>query len=405
VNKLRILIKHEFIQAIKKTGYIITTILIPMGVLITIGVSELVDLVTESQGKEALVIGYVDEAGIISMPNGAESLGLWPYETPEDANQDLLAGEISEYIIIPTDFLLEGVVQRFTQKKELFPPVATTEVIKSFLTLNLIHDKIPPEAVRAIVSPLALDVVRLDEEGGISNDQGNIGNIIIPAVYAFLLTMTFQYGTSSLIGGLGEEKESRLIEVLYSSVSIRQLMVGKILALGAAGLLQVAIWLTSAPLLLNLGSLAIGGFLNEIQISPSFIILGVVYYVLGYLLFATLSVTVGAITSTVAEAHNFSMIYTLTCYIPIWFIGLFINYPESPAWVVLSVFPVTAPIQTLIRLGVAEVPGWQLAFSLGILTISVVAGIYFADKIFRTFMLMYGKRLKLKEIVQGLRNT
>ena len=403
MNKLWILIKHEFFQAIKKSGYIISTLIIPVAVLVSIGVSEIVDLITESKGNEPVIIGYVDEAGFITMPIDAGQLSLVPYQTEDDANQDLLDGEINEYIVIPAGFFSEGVIHRFTQKKELFPPLTTIEVIKSFLTLNLIHDKVPPEAVRSIVSPLDLEVTRLDEDGDIAENQGNAGNVIIPAVYAFLMTTTFQYGTTALISGLGEEKESRLIEVLYSSVSVRQLMIGKILALGAAGLLQVVFWLSSAPLLLNLGSASLGGFLNEIQISSNFIVLGVFYYLLGYLMFATLSVTLGAIASTVAEAHNYSMIYTLTCYVPIWFIGLFINYPESPAWVVLTIFPITAPIQTLIRLGVADVPGWQLALSLGILAVTVVAGIYFAEKIFRTFMLMYGKRLRVKEIIQGLR--
>jgi ABC-2 type transport system permease protein len=405
MNKLILIIKHEFIQAIKKSGYIITTLLIPVGVLLSLGVSELVDVLTESKTKEALVIGYIDEVGIISAPLEEGLISLLPYQSTSEAKQDLVDGEISEYIVIPEAFFSDGRVERFTQDKELFPPLATSQTIKSFLTLNLIRDKVPSEVIKSIVSPLNLEVTRLDQNGGISENQGNIGNIIIPAVYAFLLTMTFQYGTTALISGLGEEKESRLIEVLYSSVSVRELMVGKIVALGAAGLLQVLIWLSSAPLLLNLGSSSIGGFLNEIYIPANFIILGVVYYLLGYLLFATMSVTLGGITSTVSEAHNLSMIYSLTCYVPIWFIGLFINYPESPAWVVLSIFPITAPIQTMIRLGVSEVPTWQLGVSLGVLSLSVLSGILLAEKVFRTFMLMYGKRLTVKEILQGLRNS
>jgi len=215
--------------------------------------------------------------------------------------------------------------------------------------------------------------------------------------------MTFQYGTTALISGLGEEKESRLIEVLYSSVSTRQLMVGKIIALGASGLLQVVFWLSSAPLLIKLSSASVGGFFQEIEISTLFIILGVVYYLLGYLQFATMSVTLGSISSNTSEAHNLSMIYTLTCYVPIWTVSAFMNFPDSPVWVVLTIFPITAPIQTLIRVGVSDVPSWQIAASLGVLTLSVIAGLYLAEKVFRIFMLMYGKRLSFKEIVQGLR--
>lgn len=405
MNKTRLLIKHEFIQAIKKPGYIITTLLIPVISLLSIGINEVVSLLKDPDGNEAVIIGYVDETGLLDGSPEEGFISLMPYQTVNEAQQDLLANEITEYIIITDEFLSTGIIARFTQEKELFPSLATTQTIKTFLTRNLIAGKVSPQIVDSVTSPLILKVTRLDEFGEISDDQGNVANILVPGIYAFLLTMTFQYGTTNLISGLGEEKESRLIEVLYSSVSTRQLLVGKIMALGAAGLLQVAIWLTSAPFLLKLSSETVGGFFHDIQISGLFIVLGVIYYVLGYLLFATASVTLGSITSTPSEAHNLIMFYTLASYVPIWLIGIFMNYPNSPVWVFLTIFPVTAPVQTLIRLGVSDVPVWQIAASLGVLTLSVILGIWFAEKVFRTFMLMYGKRLRLKDIFQGLRSA
>ena len=88
-----------------------------------------------------------------------------------------------------------------------------------------------------------------------------------------------------MVQGLGEEKESRLIEVLLSSVTTRQLLVGKVLGLGVAGLVQVVVWLVSLPLLVNLASSTLGGFLSTIQVPSNFIFLGIIYFVLGYLLF------------------------------------------------------------------------------------------------------------------------
>jgi ABC-type Na+ efflux pump permease subunit len=114
----------------------------------------------------------------------------------------------------------------------------------------------------------------------------NLANIIVPGVFALLLGLSLMLGATSLIDGLGEEKESRLIQVLFSSVSIRQLLVGKVLALGLAGLLQVLVWLLSTPLLLGLASASFGGFLSRMQIPVNFLLLGVVYFILGYLLSA-----------------------------------------------------------------------------------------------------------------------
>ena len=127
------------------------------------------------------------------------------------------------------------------------------------------------------------------------------------------------------------------MEVLLSSVSVRQLLIAKVLALGTAGLLQVIVWLISAPLLLNLASSSFGGFLSDIQLPANFLLLGVLYFILGYLLFAVLSVTIGGISSSTSDAQNLSMFYVMMLFVPLWFFGVYINFPNSPIWVVLSI--------------------------------------------------------------------
>ena len=267
----------------------------------------------------------------------------------------------------------------------------------------MLKDEVPPGIIETVLSPLDMSVIRLDENGSVADSQSNIGNIIIPGIYAFLLSMALMFGNNSLISGLGEEKESRLIEVLTSSVSVSQMLIGKVLALGAAGLLQVLLWLVSAPLILDLASSTFGGLLANIQIPPNFMVFGVIYFVLGYLLFAVLSVMVGGIVSTAADGHNLSMFYIMAGYIPLWTFGAFIAIPEHPIWVVLSIFPITAPTMTMLRMGVSDIPGWQLGASLGVLILSIAIGQFMSVKIFRTFMLMYGKRPRAREIFQVLK--
>jgi ABC-2 type transport system permease protein len=278
-------------------------------------------------------------------------------------------------------------------------------MIKSFLTGNLLKDRVPPDIVTLILSPLNLEVIRVTEKGDIALEQSNIGNIIIPGVFAILLSLALMFGATSLISGLGEEKESRLIEVLFSSVSVRQLLISKVLALGTAGLLQVLVWLISAPLLLGLASSSFGGFMSEIQIPANFLVLGIIYFILGYLLFAVLSIGIGAISSSAREGEQLSLIYTMLGFVPLWFSSLYINFPNSPIWVVLTIFPVTAPIQTMLRLGMSDIPLWQIMTSIGVLGLSVAAGLFLAIKIFRMYMLMYGKRPGLAEIVHSLKNA
>lgn len=403
MNKIYLMFKHEFLQAIKGVGFIILTFIVPVLVILAIGSYKLVTTLIEPSVKEITTIGYVDEVGIFSDHTDQGLIKLVSFASREDATRALVNKDISEYIIIPSDYSSSGTIQRYTLAKELIPPPVTTSVIKSFLSWNLLKDDLSQEVITSIVTPLNMEVTRLDENGEIAREQGNIGNIIIPAVFALLLSFSLMLGASSLISGLGEEKESRLIEVLFSSVSIRQLLIAKVLSLGAAGLIQVIVWLISAPFLLQLASSNFGGFLRDIQLPANFIILGIVYFVLGYLLFAIISVTVGGISSNTSEAQSLSMIYVMMLFVPIWFAGLMINFPENLVWVLLSIFPLTAPIQVMLRLGVSEVPLWQILTSIGVLGLSIILSLSFSTKIFRTFMLMYGKRPGLAEIIQGLK--
>jgi ABC-2 type transport system permease protein len=357
----------------------------------------------EPSAKEVTTVGYVDEVGIYSDHTDQGLIKLVPFQSREDATRALISKDVSEYIIIPLDYTSSGTVQRYTLAKELMTPSITAYLIESFLTWNLLKEDVSPEFIVSIVSPLNLEVTRLDENGEIAREQGSIGNIIIPAVFSLLLSFTLMLGANSLVGGLGEEKESRLIEVLFSSVSVRQLLIAKVLALGAAGLLQVLVWLISAPFLLDLASSSFGGFLSDVQLPSNFLVLGVVYFVLGYLLFAVLSVTFGGISPSSTDAQNLSMFYVMMLFIPLWFAGLMINFPNNPIWIVLSIFPITAPIQVMLRLGVSDIPVWQIVTSIVVLGFSVIVGLFFSIKIFRMFMLMYGKRPSIKEVIQGLK--
>jgi ABC-2 type transport system permease protein len=253
---------------------------------------------------------------------------------------------------------------------------------------------------------LAIGVFALASNGVVEDAvESALGNVIVPSVFSLLLALSLMFGAVTLLSGLGEEKESRLIEVLFSSVSVRQLLTAKVLALGSAGLVQVLLWLVSLPVLLELASSTFGGVFGGISIPGYFLALGIIYFVLGYLLFAVLSVGVGAISSSAREGSQLSMIYTLTSFIPLWFSSLLFAFPASPAWVVLSIFPVTAPIQVMVRLGVSTIPPWQIGASIGVLVVSVVIGFYLSVKVFRIQMLMHGKRPGLKEIVTSLREA
>ncbi|HEY54827.1 MAG TPA: ABC transporter permease [Dehalococcoidia bacterium] len=404
MNKTLLIFRHEFLNTIKKKGFIIMTLIVPVLALIGIGVFHLVLTVSGPPVVEITTIGYVDEAGGFDQYTTQGYIELVPFDTQDDATAALINDDVAEYFVIPADYMATGVINRYTLARELETPPHVATAIKDFLTSNLLTGEVPPETIELVKKPLALVTTRLTETGEVATEQGGFGNLIIPGIFSLLLALSLQLSCVYLVQGLGDEKESRLIEVLLSSVSTRQLLTGKVLGLGTAGLVQVVIWLASLPLLLNLASSTFGGFFGTIQLPANFLVLGIVYFILGYALFASLSAGVGAISPSAREGQQLIPMFTLLLFVPLWFSSILFIFPNSPLWVVLTIFPVTAPVAVMLRLGVTGVPAWELAASLTVLALSIILVMFLAIRIFRVYLLMYGKRPSWGEIVRNLRS-
>jgi ABC-2 type transport system permease protein len=404
VNKTLLIFRHEFLHAIKRKGFIIMTLVVPVLALLGIGVYQLILTVSAPPVVETTTIGYVDEAGGFDQYTDQGNIELVGFDTTDDATAALVNGDISEYFVIPADHISTGVINRYTLAREMETPPIIATIIKNFLTSNMLAEKVPPETVYRIESPLNMVVTRLTETGEAATEQGGYGNVIIPGIFSLLLALSLMLSSTYLIQGLGEEKESRLMEVLLSSVSVRQLLIGKVSGLGAAGLVQVVVWLASLPLLLNLASSVFGGFFDTIQMPANFIVLGIVYFILGYLLFASLSAGIGAISPNVREGQQLAMIYTLLLFVPLWFSSLLFVFPDSPLWTVLTIFPITAPVTVMLRLGISDVAAWELAVSIAVLLASITGVLFLATRVFRAYLLMYGKRPTWGEIFRSLRS-
>jgi ABC-2 type transport system permease protein len=403
MNKTFLIFRHEFLHTIRRTGFILLTFALPVLALLGIGVSHMLSGAVKPPA-EVTRVGYVDEAGNFDQFTTQGDITLVRFNTPESATQALINRDITEYFVIPPDFIATGIVKRYIIQKEVTPPAATATAIKNFLSRNLLEGKVPASTIDRIEAPLNLVTTTLTTAGAVASEKGGLTNIIIPGVFSLLLALSLSFSSAYVLQGLGEEKENRLMEILLSSVSTRQLITGKVLGIGTAGLIQVVVWVISIPLLLNLASSSIGGFVSAIQIPANFLVLGVVYFILGYLLFAVLSASISAISATVREAQGLAGIFGLFAVAPFWFYSLLLLFPNSPIWVVFSIFPFSAPVLVMLRLGMTGVPTWQLITSMAVIVLSIVGGLLLAAKLLRTYILMYGKRPRLGEIIRNLRS-
>jgi ABC-2 type transport system permease protein len=404
MNKTLLIFRHEFLHTIRRRGFIIMTLIVPLVALLAMGVLQLISGIAEPPVAEEVTIGYVDKSGGFEGYTQQDKVNLVRFDTQDDATEALVEGDIKEYFVIPPDYISTGVVSRYTLEKQLEAPADIATAIRNFLLSNLLAEKVPAATVDRVEAPLNLVTTRLTETGAIAPEQGGFGNFIIPVVFSLLLSLSIVFSSTYLLQGLGEEKENRLIEILLSSVSARQLLTGKVFGIGAAGLAQVVVWVISVPILLSLASSTFGGFISTIQLPANFLVLAVVYFILGYLLFAVLSAGIGAISSNTREGQQLIAIFTLSLFIPLWFMSLLMLFPNNPIWVVLTIFPITAPVEVMIRLGVSDIPAWQLAASIAVLVLSIIGILSLTIKVFRTYLLMYGKRPKFGEIIRSLRS-
>ena len=403
MNKSLLIFRHEFLSTIKRAGFIIMTLALPVLALLAIGVTQLISGIVKPSGPAQITnIGYVDQTGGFSQFNSQGTVELKPYNTPDTALRALVQKDVKEYFVIPADYATNGMVTIYTLEKQLTAPQEVQTAIKNFLSSNLMVNKIPGATINVIESPLYLNTVRVTDTGEVAKDQGGLSNLIIPLIFGVLLAMSLSFSSSYLLQGLGEEKENRLMEILLSSVSTRQLVTGKVLGIGVAGLIQVVIWVISLPLLLHLASASIGGFISTIHIQANFLAAGIVYFILGYLLFAVLALCIASISPTAREGQGMAAIFTMFSVAPFWFLSLLMLFPNSSVWIVFSIFPFSAPVLVILRLGLYGIPAWQLAASMAVMVLSIIAGLLLAAKLLRIYLLMYGKRPTIPEIVRSI---
>jgi len=403
MNKTLTIFRHELLVTLKRTSFILVTLAAPLLMLVGYGIYQGVQSWYHPSQPETKMIGYVDQAGDFDQYT---SLGATfvPYPGEEEARESLLSGEISEYFVIPNDYVSTGLIVRFTMKRALEAPPQTVETIEGFLISNLIGGETSTEVLERAKTPIILNSIRLDEAGNEMKGQDPFLQFFMPYIFAMLLMISIFFASGYLLQSISEEKENRLIEVLLSSVSARQILVGKVLGLGVAGLAQIVLWVVSLWVVVDVGLASIPG-LGTISMPPSLLILAITYYVLGYLLFAVIMAVIGSIGTTARESQSWSSIVALTATLPMFFLTVIIENPNHAIAVALTLFPMTSSVTAMMRLPSGGIPVWQLSVSLALLAAAILFCMWAGAKIFRTCLLMYGKRPSLREIARYIREA
>jgi ABC-2 type transport system permease protein len=411
VRKVFIVARQEYLVNIRRVGFIVMTLLVPLlgaaGLIVAafFGGQAASFFATTFAPQEGQ-IGIVDKMGAFT-PLLPQYEGQFTLYDDEDQGRAAVQDKvIDSLLVIPEDYLDTGKVTIITREGGFSAAVLPdSDTLHAFFVDHLLRDEADPRVRARVANPIEPVLVSLkaeaEPEGG---PLGIVLNLIVPYFLGILLVMTIFVTSGYLLQGVAREKTSRVMEIILSSVTAQELLAGKVLGLGALGLTQIVIWLGSSVALSG-GTLGMLGIALPLLVRPQLLVLGVVYYILGFLIYAVLMGGVGALGTTQQESQQLAGIFSLLAAIPLMLGGFMFSNPNMTIVRVLSWFPFTAPTMMLLRMPMTEVPPVDIVGSIAMLLISIPAVLWVGSKIFRMGLLMYGKRPGLRQIIRALRQA
>jgi len=405
-NVLSVL-KTEFINTITRRSFLLTLILVPLVPALILGAVSLIGGDDDSGGgnifqpepPSQVPDGYIDQAGIIKeVPEWVGEDRLVEFNNESEARQAAQKGEIDGYYIIPSDFIQTGNIRYMSPDFSPLTALDSSWTITTSIDYNLVGAD--PMRLQAFQNPVQVTRIDLAPEEE-QRDESSILAFYLPYGITMLFYVLIITTASLMLNSVAKEKENRVMEILLSSITPRQLLTGKILGLGLVGSLQTSLWLGTAVLLLQVG----GGTLNippSLIPPPQILLWGIIFFILGYLIYATIMAGVGALIPNIKEASQATFYVILPLLIPLVMVSVLIEEPNAPVAVILSLIPFTAPNTIMTRMATTSVPLWQLLVAIGLMILTIVFLIRGVAGMFRAQLLLTGKKFKISTFIKAL---
>ncbi|MCI0708833.1 MAG: ABC transporter permease [Chloroflexi bacterium] len=395
--------RYEFARHVTRRAYVIMTVIVP---LLVVSGFIAYQLISESGNdspdtssnafEDIQPIGLVDESGVFSnIPPGIFAEKILPYESNDAALDAVEAGTIDIYYLVEADYLDTGDIQRRTDQFSL--ATDDLELLSAFVLNQLLASEEDATIYLRLQDPVNLTINEIDTGSG-DVESRNEG-VDFTRVYIFAMPFLFTVFTASryLMQSVVEERENRMVEILLSSVKPMPLLIGKILAMGTLGLIQMVAWLATIAWVLRQLQL-LDAFGVDFEQPIDVFIITLLYFLGGYLLFGSLFAGVGAISNSMREGPQLVTVFTLPAVLPLWITFIFATDPNGTLPVVMSMFPLTAPLAMIMRSSVTTVPLWQVVLSLALLFLATLGAMWMAGRLFRIKTLLSGSRPKLRDL-------
>ncbi|MFO7873476.1 MAG: ABC transporter permease [Bacteroidales bacterium] len=444
MSKTATIVRREFLSRVKKKTFLVMTLLGPVLMAAIIIVPVVVTQLSDSD----YAVGIVDDSSLFADSfDDTDELSFTPLGTSIDQALNLMHEDRFDAILhVPESaFQAPATLRLFSARAvNLNAKIYIENTLKhEFESLKLGNANIDPEILRSIETNINITALRIEDDGELITDYPEIsmglGIISGLLIYIFI----FLFG-SQVLRGVLEEKTSRIVEIIVSSVKPFQLMIGKIAGVGLVGLTQFLIWVVLTFTIVGIFQVAMpemfqftspenayvsgGQVLNIEEIAsqqellqeqnnrasqfleglaainfPVMITSFIFFFLGGYLLYAALFAAIGSAVDNEADTQQFMLPVTVPLILALVMSQMVINNPDGPVAFWLSIIPLTSPIVMMVRIPFG-VPFFDLALSVGLLILGFLATTWLAARIYRTGILMYGKKVNYKELWKWIRH-
>lgn len=435
--KVRIIARWELTSVVRRVPYLVFTFVMPLFFTFLFGgVGALQGQAMQRHSRKPALFGVVDRSGALHLdeparehapsPRALEMLhraGLGgaraleqgkvvfvPFKSESAARATLRAGRLRGYFVVQPDWLESGKVKAVRAEGgplEGIGRASTERALAELARRRLLTGQVAQPLLSRALDPVKAERRTLPAKTGVeqkvADDSELSARLLVPLILALLLMMSLISTSSYLVQGVAVEKENKVVEVLLASASADEIMAGKLIGLGAAGLLQVAVWsgmlaggAASAPVALG-GATSALPWMAIAAAGPLFL--------LGYLFIGSLMLATGSFGGNARESQQFGMLWALPAMVPVMLMTVLLSDPHGGLARVLSWVPFTAPITLVTRLSVdpGGMQAWQLAGSIAVMLVSITLAIAIGARLFRVGLLLTGSRPRLSEILRQAR--
>jgi ABC-2 type transport system permease protein len=409
MNKTLLIMRNELRVTLRRRSFLI----LAFGLPIVAAIISLTVIVINNNAEEStpepeqttFTEGYVDPANQLAwLP--ADIPAGWLEQFPDEASAEtaLEAGDIRSYYVIGSDYAETGHYDFYVNE---FGPFSDSSGnprgIEMLLLANLLDDPADAQRVWQPMNVTVTDLEHTDDslELGPNADSDNFLVEMFPTLMTLILYMVILIPAGMLVTAITDEKKNRIMEVLMVSITPKQLLNGKFIALAILGLVQAAMWMSVMWIVTRLGGQALSipeGF----EVPLDLLFWAIIFFLGGYAIYGSLMAGLGALAPDAKETRGASFMIMLPIIGAYMFMFLIFELPNSPIAVALSLFPLTSPVAMISRMTVTDVPLWQLVLAAVLQFTTAVFILRAVARMFRAQALLSGQPVKAKQYLIAL---